>query len=424
MVDTVSEIFRHILTLLFGVFISASFLNIHKTRKNLVPLSVFCAADLLVQGSLFYISTEDVPLIEAFYPLIVHFPLILFFDIVFKKKLSFSIFAVTTAYLCCQVCNVMSAVSEAFHASTWVVNVTYSVTLVITFGLVIRFVSHSIFTLLSRPGQPLVLFWFIPVFYYIFDYTTTVYTELLYTGNRFTAEFMPFLLCLCYFAFCIVYFNQYGEKQKIEARNELLRVRQEQSEKKIEAMRRNEKALSLLRHDMRHFLTNISSYIENGETKKACEYIRSIIETADKTVNKRYCTNDMINMLLSSYEEMMTENNICFRYTIQIPSQLPFSDMDITSILANALENAIHAVLPLDREHRIIELSITEKSDKILFSLANTYFVKPKLVDGLPVSKDKGHGFGTQSIVYTTEKLNGNCQFSVVDERFILQIVL
>ena len=44
--------------------------------------------------------------------------------------------------------------------------------------------------------------------------------------------------------------------------------------------------------------------------------------------------------------------------------------------------------------------------------------------DGLPVAKEEGHGFGSQSIRYVAEKLHGNCQFSVVDDRFVLRVVL
>lgn len=128
-------------------------------------------------------------------------------------------------------------------------------------------------------------------------------------------------------------------------------------------------------------------------------------------------------MILSSYEEAVRENGIDFRYTISAPARLPFSDVDMTSILSNALENAISAVLALPRDRRVIELHISEKNGKTLISISNTYGAKPVIVDGLPVSQRKNHGFGTQSICCTAEKLHGHCQFTVTDERFILRIV-
>ena len=144
----------------------------------------------------------------------------------------------------------------------------------------------------------------------------------------------------------------------------------------------------------------------------------------DNTIHKCYCNNNTINIILSSYADTFAENETDFHYTIQLPENLPYSDTDITSILSNALENALHAVLLLPAGKRRIELRMIQKSGKILISLSNPYAAKPTLVNGIPVSTKKEHGFGTQSIQYTTEKLNGNCQFIVTDEEFVLQIVL
>ena len=88
------------------------------------------------------------------------------------------------------------------------------------------------------------------------------------------------------------------------------------------------------------------------------------------------------------------------------------------------MENAIHAVLSQNISEKIIELDMSERNGKLLLSLSNTYGTAPELIDGMPVTSAKGHGLGTQSIYYTARKLNGNCQFSVSDNRFILQIVL
>ena len=73
---------------------------------------------------------------------------------------------------------------------------------------------------------------------------------------------------------------------------------------------------------------------------------------------------------------------------------------------------------------RHITLHLRMDDGKLLISLKNTFAEKPLFTDGIPISSKKDHGFGTQSIRYVTEKLNGNCQFSVKDDWFILRIVL
>ncbi|MBP3476361.1 MAG: GHKL domain-containing protein [Lachnospiraceae bacterium] len=237
-------------------------------------------------------------------------------------------------------------------------------------------------------------------------------------------RFVPFLLCIYYLSFCVIYYRQYEEKQEIATRNMLMELRQEQSEQEVKTLQHSEKAVTLLRHDMLHFLNNISLFIENGKNAEAQEYIQNIIQTTRSTSGKRYCANQMVNMILASYGEIFAKNEIDFSYTVAIPEELFISDVDITSILSNALENALHAVLPLDSTLRIIELHMMQREGKLLICLSNSYARKPQMSDGCPVTEQKGHGFGTQSIRYTVERLHGNCLFSVNDQRFVLQIVV
>lgn len=63
---------RHLLTLLFGIGVSAAFLDVAPTRKNIVILSVFSALDFIVLCILFLLQSDSVT--YAFYPLLTHMP--------------------------------------------------------------------------------------------------------------------------------------------------------------------------------------------------------------------------------------------------------------------------------------------------------------------------------------------------------------
>ena len=110
--------------------------------------------------------------------------------------------------------------------------------------------------------------------------------------------------------FCTSYFKQYEEKMEAESLNKMMSLKQKQSDKEISLIKQNEKNIALLRHDMRHFFSNILNYIENDESEQAKEYIHSIIESVDSTAIKKYCSNETVNMILSSYENDIIENHI------------------------------------------------------------------------------------------------------------------
>lgn len=419
MINTILEAIRYTLTLLFGIFVSTLFLDIKINKKNILIIFGFFYIDLALQA-IFYFS-KNISSAISLYPLITHLPLFLFFIFIFKKRIFPTLIAIASAYLCCQISNWTTIFVSSFINGT--ADIIYSLSLFLSFGFIVKFVYLPISQLLKKQSSELISFGIIPIFYYIFDFVSTVYTQLLYVGNRITVEFTPFLLCICYFVFCTVYFKQYEEKQHIETNNKLMYMKQTQVEKEMTLMEENEKKIVLIRHDMRHFLNNILNDLENNQNEHAIDYIHTLFDSLDQTVRKQYCLNNTINMIIASYENRIQEENIDFHYQLSVPKKLVISDIDLTSILSNALENALKAVLLL-KDYRFIQLTIEEKCGKLLISVENNYLNEPIFVDGIPISKEKNHGFGSQSIVYTVNKLNGNCQFSVNNHRFILRIVI
>lgn len=409
-------------TLLFGVYISAAFLGIRMNRKNILILLGFSCAVGLVYIGTFAIFGEAVT--RQVYPFIVHLPLALFLMLFYKYKLVLSLMSVMTGYLCCQISKWVGLLAMELTQLEWVYYSVRIAATVTVFIVLIRFVSGAASQLIQKPDKELFILALMPFTYYLFDYLTGVYTALLYSGKAVVAEFLGFALCIAYLLFLLVYFRQYEEKREAEQQIRLIEMQRTQSQKEIEANKRSQHAVSLIRHDMRHFLTNISVFIDNGEYERAKEYINDIISSAEKTAMHKYCKNAVINMILSSYENDIHNNGIDFRFDIRIPERLPVSDVDLTSILSNAMENAIHAVLPLGQEQRFISLDLKMKENKLLLSLKNTFADAPEIIDGIPRSKVSGHGFGAQSIRYVTERLNGNCQFSVDGNMFVLRVIL
>lgn len=409
-------------TLLFGVYISGAFLGIRMNRRNILTLYGFSCAVGMIYIPSYILFGESVT--EQIYPLIIHLPLILFLTFYYKYKLVLSTLSVLTAYLCCQISNWIGlAAINLTHSKL----VYYSVRIVVTiavFILLMRFVSDAAAQLLQKPTKAILILGLMPFVYYLFDYAVNVYTALLYSGLEVVVEFLGFVLCLAYIMFLFLYFKQYEANQEAEQRNQLMKMKRAQSEKELKAIKRSEHAVSILRHDMRHFLVNISAFIENGETDKAQAYIRELIDTTDRVAMQKYCKNEIVNMILSSHESEIQTNHIDFQYVINIPEKLPFSDVDLTAILSNGLENAIQAVLPLEPDKRHIEFDLHMNEDKLLISIKNTFAEKPDLKDGFPQAKEIGHGFGTQSIRYVAEKLQGNCQFTIHDKLFILRVIL
>ena len=412
---------HHGTTLLFGIYVAALFLGIRMSRKNIISLFIFaCGIGLVYILTYAWFGTDGT---RQLYPLIIHLPLILFLHFFYKHRTALCVLSVLTAYLCCQISNWIGLAAVSLIHLEWVY---YSVRIVVTIVVFILlcFISDALIQLAQKPTKSILIFGFMPFVYYLFDYVTNVYTELLYSGLEVVVEFLGFALCIAYILFLILYFRQYEEKREAERVSQMVKMQWEQSAREIESIHRSEHAISILRHDMRHFLVNISTFIDNGEMEAAQSYISELIDNTEKAAMRKYCKNEIVNMILSSYERQIRNNEIDFQYSIWIPEKLQFSDIDITAILSNGLENAIQAVLPLEPCERYIKFDLRMNDNKLLLSIKNTFAEKPIFRDGMPQSRESGHGFGTQSIWHVAEKMKGNCQFSVDGNLFVLQVIL
>ena len=226
----------------------------------------------------------------------------------YKYNATISILSILTAYLCCQISNWIGIAAFALTNQQWIY---YSVRICITaivFVLLIHYVSDITAQLLQKPTRSLMILGFMPFVYYIFDYVTSIYTSLLYSGLEIVGEFLGFVLCLTYLMFLFLYFKEYEANKEAEQRNQIIEMKRVQSEKELEALHRSERAVSILRHDMRHFLLSISSYIENNENEKALDYINEVIHTSDKTALQRYCKNTIFSNIFFKVTGTFFEN--------------------------------------------------------------------------------------------------------------------
>ena len=97
---------------------------------------------------------------------------------------------------------------------------------------------------------------------------------------------------------------------------------------------------------------------------------------------------------------------------------------EIEAIRRNEHDVEIDQQKTLPEVNKYIRLMLKTSGGKILLLVNNPVSEPPYFIDCLPVSKREGHGYGTQSIRYMTERLNGKWQFSVKNNTFTLKVII
>ncbi len=412
---------HNITTMLFGIYISSFFLGVKQNKYNVIKLAVFSC----IEGTFYMIvmSILGDSLANQIYLFLIHIPLIIFLYVYYKFTLLSCMISVFSAYLCCQISNWCGLFLLSITGQEWCYYLVRIIVTIATFIILCRYVCRTTSAIFAKGKRELCIIGFLPFTYYVFDYAFTKFSSLLYTGNRAIVEFMGFAFCIAYLIFLIVYFKEFEEKQEFRQYSDLMELHLQSIQNEIDNVKNSEHTLSILRHDMRHNLNIILTFLQNDNAEKAIEYIKSISESYDDTIVKEYCSDDMINSVISMYDMRFRSKGFELICDISC-NDIVFSERDFSTLLSNALENAFHALESEKDGEKWAKLTIANKGDSVLLCIENPAPHMPKFVDGIPVSDRKGHGIGVKSIIYYVEQLNGQWHFSMSGDIFVLRVIV
>ena len=421
MIDVIFTIPEFVTAFFFGVFLSCAFTGIQYTKKNVVVLITFssiCSLLLLMANFL-----PNPLIVWKILPLIIHIPNLLLLYFYYHKPISTSLAAICTSFLLCQPPKWIYTLLLHIIPNNMIIKIILLVTLFILTFSIAYYLSKSISKLYTKDNKSVYIFGSVPILYYVTNYFLETYTEFWSYSDPMITEFFRFFLCIVFLAFCVAYHKEYEQKADLERKEQIINIFLEQQKKEMENIKEKEHELRIIRHDMRLFLNTIIIHLNENDTEGALKLISSLSSSIEATKVNHYCSNDTINYIISDYAGKCEKASISLQTTIQL-ANLKVDEIMFASILSNALDNALNATLSLPEHDRVIKLLLKTSNDKLLLSIKNFYDDKIVFSDGIPVSNKPGHGYGTQSIRYMTERIGGKCQFTIEGNEFILRVVI
>lgn len=273
-------------------------------------------------------------------------------------------------------------------------------------------------------SQSLFLFGSLPMAYYFFDYATVVYSDALSMGIRALNEFLPTALIVFYVLFLSAYHEQIQTRANADLQHSMLEAELKQAEVELEGLRSVETQVAVYQHDMRHHLTAIDGFLAANRPELAKEYIQKVQADVDSITPKRFCENELVNLICTSFEHKASAFGIQMTVDANLPKTIPLPDTELCSLLSNGLENALNSVRTLNSSDQWVELYSNIRLNKLLIEIKNPYAGHITIKDGLPVSSEDGHGYGCRSIRSITERHHGLYSFEPQNGVFTLRIVL
>ncbi|MDU6114717.1 MAG: GHKL domain-containing protein [Paeniclostridium sordellii] len=225
----------------------------------------------------------------------------------------------------------------------------------------------------------------------------------------------------------ILLFRRVIKENKEKTKNELMKNKLDMQYEHYLSVQESHMKVKKLYHDINNHIFCIDNLKNNN--KEVSEYINNLKDEI-KSFKYIYNTGNMIlDIIINEKSDICSKKGIKFICDINFSKVDFIKPIDVSSIFANILDNAIEACDKIHDED-------VEKYIRIKGTISKAYFVikcENSKVNNIKFKKNKlltdkmdkfVHGIGTQSIKSSLDKYDGELLFEDEKDKFILNLYI
>jgi len=181
------------------------------------------------------------------------------------------------------------------------------------------------------------------------------------------------------------------------------------------------------RHDYHNHIQAMKAFLVLGQEAEHLQYLNKLDADLSSVDNIIKTGNVMVDAIINSKISIAMDNDISVSAKASVPSQLTVSEIDISVIIGNLLDNAIEACLKLPSlEARFIRLYIGRHKSMLYISVANAIGeIPPKKEGRYRTTKNaQAHGFGLARIDRIAAKNGGHVNRQSEEGAFATEVML
>ena len=210
------------------------------------------------------------------------------------------------------------------------------------------------------------------------------------------------------------------------------RVQQELMEaelKHFEQYKETEEETRRFRHDIVNNLRIIQMLQNEEKHKEAMSYVDELLGNVSALSPKVVSGCDLLDCIVGSKMDEMEKQGIQFTMDGVLDHGLQISPVDICTIFANALDNAIEACSKKDDDRRI-HMRLKRTRSFYCITIENTMESGNKIRENLGRKRfttkadEMHHGFGLEGMRKAVKKNQGQMTTEVLNDNFLLTVML
>ncbi|MBD5460970.1 MAG: GHKL domain-containing protein [Lachnospiraceae bacterium] len=178
------------------------------------------------------------------------------------------------------------------------------------------------------------------------------------------------------------------------------------------------------KHDFHNHLQTLKGQLEAGELERAIAYIEQLdsqlmnVDTVLKT------GNISLDAILSAKLAQAKAAGIAVTVKANVPDNLLLTDLELSILVGNLLDNAIEACAAAEGQ-RFIRIFMGMKGKMLYFSMLNSAGQKEQKKGSLFASHKRGfHGFGLRRVEAILREHDGWCKYNSEEGAFTSEFLV
>ncbi len=222
-------------------------------------------------------------------------------------------------------------------------------------------------------------------------------------------------------AFSVLYLV-IGLSRLYQERNEAAgeKMKEEYLSRRVNSMEQANSTLKKWKHDYGKHLRLIQEMLEQGESQAAERLLAELIE--ENTASGLGAeTGDIVVDMLVGDARVKAEIHLDWDR-----AKLPLSEIELSSLLGNLLDNALEAAQKQEEGKRCVWFGMKTRNEFLCILVKNSYDGILRMENGILYSRkaEQGHGLGWKRIKEIVQKAGGIADTDHTEEEFRVQILL
>ena len=198
----------------------------------------------------------------------------------------------------------------------------------------------------------------------------------------------------------------------------------------LELLQKKSEDLRFIRHDIRNQFAYMELLLKGDRYDELKKYFDTLEHDFSASADSYIETGNLVlNSVLNMMAQKAAAKGVGFECSAAVPEKLPFSDVDLCSLITNLADNAIESCVRQRLEGGKVEVLAALRGENLYVCVRNP------VADGTDVGRslrlrtektEAGHGLGTKIVRRIAQKYGGghNYTFSVIDGMFTAEVLL